>query len=230
MPLEVDELPESLIVPITPKFRNSVILPPEPVPVPVTLRAVTPVVMTPITLSPPIVVSTPVRPLTPPTPVYLDPDNVYASKYEALSQVSALNRRSEPVPEELSRTSALNTRYTLAAEINRDARAYVAPPPPVVMRPSSYIRPPPPQPQPKIVSQPPRQSRQVPHRDALTKRGKIALGGDADNMDFFMDSVFHGIDDDVSDLNDPFSMEGKIKGGGDNLQQTQVRLLIASSE
>ena len=92
MPLEVDELPESLMVP---GGAPRIVIPPTPPPPEIR----SPVVQSPVALSPPPP-PTPRAPTPrPQTPVVVKSEDlyVYASRDEALSQTSALNKRKEPV-------------------------------------------------------------------------------------------------------------------------------------
>jgi len=155
-------------------------------------------------------------------------ENVYAVNNSAMSQVSALNKRKVPLPQELSRNSALNDRYTRAASQNLTSHEPEVVPVIVQSQQNKWL---------VGVNQPVTllaanpgfkrpskiQDNAAPGgvRDPVKKRTPVPACR-SENMDSLMDTLFDGIDDEVKDLTDPYVMEGRIKGGGETVIQPQV--------
>ena len=183
MPLDVDEIAEPRM---EPRRRESAITP-------------RPVVIPPA--SPPKKEDKPEPTPTPPPPAppAVKPEDVYALRDEAMSLDSALNKRRERVPDELSKTSVLNNRYIQAS----------AEPSPQPAAPAKAVSPPVRKqslPQPQL-------SRPAPAAARQAKSNEM-------DMESWLDGVFQNVyDDNVTHLNNPHALQSRMKGGGDGLAQ-----------
>lgn len=202
MPLDVEELPES-----------SLFVPVRSPPPPLSPRSTSLVPSTP---------SSP-RDRTPTPEPAVRPGDTYASRDEAVSQFSVLNKRPEKVPGILSKSSALNSRYHMVNDV------------PPVKKPQG------PQGVPVGAGRAPPANGLAPGRAAAAAGGRQngAASANGEDMDAWLESVFHGVvNEGVGDLRNSNALGRRLKGGGDDLPSqvtttkhifAKHRLLVVSS-
>jgi len=213
MPLEVDELSDQpvAVLPAPVPISRS---PPPPSPAP-----------------PPKRISFVEEPPEQPEPPRANPKNSYRKSDDAMAQGSALNKRKDRVPDELSKTSVLNSRYAqghTAADTSKAPekgrhREHREPQHPAKQKPVS----PPVADDPPVVKRKTRAASQQQQQQQQQAPQKPA-GGEED-MSAWLDSVFRealsggagGAGGAGQGLGNPQAVSRHMKGGGDDLQ-TQV--------